>query len=109
MGRATEPEQRFLSGLVAGELRQGALASLVVDAVARATDLPADDEGAAAALQRFLHDGVDLARVAGLYNVGSGSAGVVRALAAAGLDDRRDPGGGGGLDVVGEREERIAG
>ena len=52
----------------------------------RTPDLPADDAGAASALQRFLAGGVDLARVAGLYNVGSGSAGVVRALAAAGLD-----------------------
>ena len=42
-GRATEPEQRFLGGLVAGELRQGALASMVTDAVARAAGLPADD------------------------------------------------------------------
>jgi LacI family transcriptional regulator len=50
----------------------------------RTPDLPADDDGAAAALSRFL-GGTDLARIAGLYNVGTGSAGVVRALAAAGL------------------------
>ena len=43
MARATEAEQQFLGGLVAGELRQGALASLVTDAVARAAGLPADD------------------------------------------------------------------
>ena len=43
LGRATEQEQGFLAGLVAGELRQGALASLVVDAVARAAGLPAED------------------------------------------------------------------
>jgi DNA ligase-1 len=43
LGRATEEEQRFLRGLVAGELRQGALESLVVDAVARAAGLPVDD------------------------------------------------------------------
>jgi DNA ligase-1 len=34
--RATEPEQQFLRRLVVGELRQGALESLVADAVARA-------------------------------------------------------------------------
>jgi DNA ligase-1 len=43
LARATEPEQQFLAGLVAGELRQGALASLVTDAVAGAVDLPAED------------------------------------------------------------------
>jgi LacI family transcriptional regulator len=53
--------------------------------VQRTADLPADDDGAQAALQRTLADAVDPARVAGIYNVGSGSAGVVRALAAAGL------------------------
>jgi DNA ligase 1 len=42
LGRATELEQRFLAGLVAGELRQGALASLVQDAVARAAGLATD-------------------------------------------------------------------
>jgi DNA ligase 1 len=40
---ATAEEQRFLASLVAGELRQGALASLVTDAVAQAAGLPADD------------------------------------------------------------------
>ena len=51
----------------------------------RTPDLPADDDGAGKALLRFLKKGVDPARVAGIYNVGSGSAGVVRALATAGL------------------------
>ena len=36
-------------------------------------------------LFRSFKKGVDPARVAGIYNVGSGSAGVVRALASAGL------------------------
>ena len=54
----------------------------------RTPDLPADDAGAAAAMQAFLQGGIDLAQVAGIYNVGSGSAGVVRALAAAGLGGR---------------------
>jgi LacI family transcriptional regulator len=51
----------------------------------RMPDLPADDAGSAAALASFLDGGVDPARVAALYNVGSGNAGLVQALAAAGL------------------------
>jgi LacI family transcriptional regulator len=51
----------------------------------RMPDLPADDDGARRALARFLKKGVDPAKVAGLYNVGSGSAGLVQALDAAGL------------------------
>jgi LacI family transcriptional regulator len=53
----------------------------------RTPDLPPDDAGAARALQRFLKKDVDIARIAGLYNVGSGSAGIVRALDAAGLGE----------------------
>ena len=53
----------------------------------RTPDLPADDAGAARALQRFLKKDVDIARIAGLYNVGSGSAGIVRALDSAGLGE----------------------
>lgn len=53
----------------------------------RTPDLPSDDAGAARALQRFLKKDVDIARIAGLYNVGSGSAGIVRALDAAGLGE----------------------
>jgi DNA ligase-1 len=40
-GRATEPEQRFLTALLMGELRQGALEGVMVEAVARAADAPA--------------------------------------------------------------------
>ena len=54
--------------------------------VLRTPDLPADDAGASRALLRFLRGkGVDVARVAGIYNVGSGSAGVARALEGLGL------------------------
>ena len=42
-GRATEAEQRFLRGTLHGELRQGALEGIMVDAVARAADVPAED------------------------------------------------------------------
>jgi DNA ligase 1 len=38
--RATEDEQRFLRGLILGELRQGALDSLLLDAIAAAADVP---------------------------------------------------------------------
>src|SRR5690606_37837742 len=41
--RATATEQRLLVGLVAGELRQGALDGVMVDAVIRASELPAPD------------------------------------------------------------------
>lgn len=52
----------------------------------RAPDLPSDDEGAFQTMRQFLRTGLDLERVAGIYNVGSGSAGVVQAMAEAGLD-----------------------
>ena len=51
----------------------------------RIPDLPADDAGAAKALLQYLSHDVDRDRVSGIYNVGSGSAGVVQALAQAGL------------------------
>jgi DNA ligase 1 len=41
-GAATEREQAFLRGLVAGDLRQGALDALVVDAIAEAAGVPVD-------------------------------------------------------------------
>jgi DNA ligase-1 len=41
--RATDDEQRFLTGLFLGELRQGALQGVMVDAVARAADVPVAD------------------------------------------------------------------
>ena len=42
MAKATEPEQRFLTGLLMGELRQGALEGIMLEALARASRLPAD-------------------------------------------------------------------
>jgi ATP-dependent DNA ligase I len=41
LGRATGAEQRFLVGLLSGELRQGALDGVMVEAVARAAAVPA--------------------------------------------------------------------
>jgi DNA ligase-1 len=41
LGRATEPEAGFVRRLFTGELRQGALAGVMVDAVAKAASVPA--------------------------------------------------------------------
>ena len=54
--------------------------------VLRTPDLPPGDAGACRALLRFLRSkSVDPGRVAGVYNVGSGSAGVARAIESLGL------------------------
>jgi len=50
LARLTEEERRFLVGLVTGELRQGALAGLLVEAVALAANVPAEDVRRAAML-----------------------------------------------------------
>ncbi|MGH4020199.1 MAG: ATP-dependent DNA ligase [Pseudonocardiaceae bacterium] len=42
LSRATPDEQRFLVGLLTGELRQGALEGVMLDAVAAAAGVPAD-------------------------------------------------------------------
>jgi len=49
-GTATGSEQRFLASLLVGELRQGALEGLMVDAVAKAAGIPAADVRRAAML-----------------------------------------------------------
>ncbi|MCF0078065.1 ATP-dependent DNA ligase [Streptomyces lomondensis] len=43
MGAATEEEQRFLLGLLTGEVRQGALDAVAVEGLAQATGAPAAD------------------------------------------------------------------
>lgn len=43
MARATADEQRWLAGLITGETRQGALDGVMVDALIRASGLPAAD------------------------------------------------------------------
>jgi DNA ligase-1 len=50
MSRSTQPEQEFLLRLVVGELRQGALEGLMVDAVAKASSLSVDSVRRAAML-----------------------------------------------------------
>ena len=49
-GRATAPEHDFLRGLLLGELRQGALEGVMVEAVAKAANVPARDVRRAAML-----------------------------------------------------------
>jgi DNA ligase-1 len=51
-GRATAEEQDFLVRLIAGELRQGALEGVMVEAVAVATEVPADEIRRAASFAR---------------------------------------------------------
>jgi LacI family transcriptional regulator len=51
----------------------------------RVPDLPADNAGAANALKHFLGNDIDPGRIAGIYNVGSGVNGLVKALADGGL------------------------
>ena len=56
--RATEPEQQFLTGLLMGELRQGALEGIMLEGVAKAAGLPPDRVRRAAMMAG------DIARVA---------------------------------------------
>ena len=69
LSRLGEDERRFLFGLIMGELRQGALEGLVVEAVARAAGVPAPEVRRAAMVAG------DLARVAGAA-LREGSAGL---------------------------------
>jgi len=75
LGRATEPEQRFLRALLAGDLRQGALEGVMAEAAARAAGVPA------AELRRALMLRGDLGAVAATA-LGGGAA----ALRAIGLE-----------------------
>ena len=56
LGRATGPEQDFLLALLVGEVRQGALEGLMLEAVARAADVPAGRVRRAAMLAGDLGD-----------------------------------------------------
>jgi LacI family transcriptional regulator len=53
--------------------------------VQRVPDLPADDEGASAALESYLRTQTDMSQVSGVYAVGGATAGVASALQACGL------------------------
>src|SRR2546428_9046401 len=65
--RATQDEQRFLASLVIGELRQGALRGLVLEAVAQAAGIPSH------AVRRAVTAAGDLPSVARVALVGGGS------------------------------------
>jgi DNA ligase-1 len=69
--RLTEPEQRFLRGLMSGELRQGALGGVMVEAVAWAANVPVAD------LRRAVLVSGDLPAVAGAA-VAEGREGLAR-------------------------------
>ena len=69
--RATQDEQRFLASLVIGELRQGALRGLVLEAVAQAAGIPSD------AVRRAVTAAGDLPSVARVALV-EGGAGLSR-------------------------------
>jgi DNA ligase-1 len=42
LARATRPEQQFITGLLGGELRQGALEGIMIEGVAKASGVPVD-------------------------------------------------------------------
>jgi DNA ligase-1 len=71
LARLTAEEQRFLAALLVGELRQGALEGVVVEAVAHAAGLPA------AEVRRAVMMGGDLPAVAGAI-LADGRAGLAR-------------------------------
>ena len=54
--------------------------------VQRAPDLPATDEGVYQSLRSFLNNEIDPGRLAGIYSVGTGTAGIVRVLDELGLE-----------------------
>ncbi|MGW4753963.1 ATP-dependent DNA ligase [Streptomyces chartreusis] len=56
MGAATEDEQRFLFGLITGEVRQGALDAVAVEGLAQSTEAPPADVRRAVMLAGSLQD-----------------------------------------------------
>jgi DNA ligase 1 len=65
-GRATEAEQHLLRGLLSGELRQGALGGVMVDAVARAADVPLAEVRRAAMMRGALGPVAEAALASGV-------------------------------------------
>jgi DNA ligase-1 len=65
LSRATAPEQAFVRRLLTGELRQGALAGLMADAVAKAARVPAEPVRRALMLSGDLPRTAELALTAG--------------------------------------------
>ncbi len=71
LSRLTEEERRFLVGLITGELRQGALEGLLVEAVARAAGVPASDVRRAVMLAGDLPQVAHAALTAGAAGLGA--------------------------------------
>jgi DNA ligase-1 len=69
-GRATEEEQRFLRGLLLGEIRQGALEGVMVDAVAGASSVPVGEVRRAAMLAGDLGAAATAAMTGGVEALG---------------------------------------
>ncbi len=69
LGRATGDEQDFLGKLLGGGLRQGALAGVMTEAIARAYDVPASDVRRAAMLSGDLASVAAAARAEGVEGV----------------------------------------
>jgi DNA ligase 1 len=68
---ASDDEARFLRALLSGELRQGALAGVMADAVARAADVPAAAVRRALMLHGDLGDVAELAFAQGVAGLGA--------------------------------------
>jgi DNA ligase-1 len=81
LAAATAPEQRLLAGLVSGELRQGAAAGLIVDAVAAAAAVPLATVRRALAVHGDLPDVAAAALSGGAEALAGFSLGVGRPLA----------------------------
>jgi ATP-dependent DNA ligase I len=65
-GRATAAEQRFLIGLLSGELRQGALEGVMVEAIAKAAGVPGAEVRRAVMLRGALGPVAEVALAAGV-------------------------------------------
>ena len=65
LGRATSDEQRFLTGIVGGELRQGALEGVAASAVARAAGVTVDEVRRGAMMAGSLPDAATAALTGG--------------------------------------------
>ena len=65
-GRATAAEQRFLIGLLSGELRQGALEGVMIEAIARAAGVPGAEVRRAVMLRGALGPVAEVALASGV-------------------------------------------
>jgi DNA ligase-1 len=70
LGLATAAEQRFLGGLATGDVRHGTLDGLVVEAIAKAAELPADAVRRAYMLSGDLGEAAAAALAGGAAEIG---------------------------------------